>query len=48
LDFDHVAQMAGVRVLQGRFGGAVNVATIEALVAAAIEILGRIVRLRVN
>ena len=48
MDFDHVAKTQGVRVLRERYGDVVDARTIEALVVAAVDILGRIVRLRLN
>jgi hypothetical protein len=48
LDFDRVARTHGARVLRERCDGAVSQRTIDELVAAVLEILVSIVRLRLN
>jgi hypothetical protein len=48
LDFDRVARTHGARALQERSGDTVSQRTINELVAAVLEILAGIVRLRLN
>jgi hypothetical protein len=48
LDFERVAQEHGSRALRERCDGTVSQRTIDELVAAVLEILGSIVRLRLN
>jgi hypothetical protein len=48
LDFDTVARVQGVRVLQERSGATIKPETISSLVDAAIYILNGVVRLRLN
>jgi hypothetical protein len=48
LDFDRVARSQGVRVLRERNGNEVSDKTLNSLVNAALEVLGRIVRARLN
>ena len=48
LDFERVAQAHDSAVLRERYGSAAGAATIDELVAAAIDITGRIVRLQLN
>ena len=48
MDFDAVARSHGVRVLKDRYGQAVSDRTINSLVNAALEVLGRIARARLN
>jgi hypothetical protein len=48
LDFERVAKEHGVRALQELCDGAVSQRTINELVAAVLEILASIVRLRLN
>jgi hypothetical protein len=47
LDFDHVARMHGARVLR-EWDSDISAATIDKLIAAALEILSNMVRLRLN
>jgi hypothetical protein len=48
LDFEQVARTHGTRVLRGLCGSAVSTAVIDELIAAAIDILDNIIRLRLN
>jgi hypothetical protein len=48
LDFDAAARLHGARILKDRYGQGVSDRTINSLVNAALEILGRIVRARLN
>ena len=48
LDFNAVARSHGVRVLKDRYGQGVSDKTINSLINAALEVLGRIVRTRLN
>ena len=45
LNFDHVAQTRGVRVLQQRYGSEVIVSTIHQLVKAAVDVLPGLAKL---
>ena len=48
LDFNAVARSHGARVLKDRYGQGISDKTINSLINAALEILGRIVRARLN
>jgi len=48
LDFNAVARLHGARVLKDRCGQGVSDKTINSLINAALEVLGRIVRARLN
>jgi hypothetical protein len=48
VDFDSAARVYGEQVLRGRCGSDVSAATIDALVAAVIDILGKVVRSKAN
>jgi hypothetical protein len=48
LDFNVVARSHGARILKDRYGQSVNDKTINSLINAALEILGRIIRARLN
>jgi hypothetical protein len=48
LDFNAVARLHGARVLKDRYGQDISDKTISSLINAALEILGRIVRARLN
>ena len=48
LDFNAVARSHGARVLKDRYGQGICDKTINSLLNAALEILGRIVRARLN
>jgi hypothetical protein len=48
LDFDQVARSCGIRALRERGGDEVSDKTVNSLVDAALEVLDRIVRARLN
>src|SRR5262249_4017826 len=48
LDFNAVARLHGARVLKDRYGQGISDKTINSLINAALEVLGRIVRARLN
>jgi len=48
LDFNAVARSHGARVLKDRYGQGISDKTINSLINAALEVLGRIVRARLN
>ena len=48
VDFDSAARVYGEQVLRERCGSDVSAATIDALVAAVIDILGKVVRSQAN
>ena len=48
LDFDRVARVRGAQALQDWWGSDVSAAMINELVAAVLDILGDIIRLRLN
>jgi hypothetical protein len=48
LDFNVVARLHGARVLKDRHGQGISDRTVHSLVNAALEVLGRIVRARLN
>jgi len=48
LDFNAVARSHGVRILKDRYGRGISDKTINSLINAALEVLGRIVRARLN
>jgi len=48
LDFNAVARSHGARVLKDRYGQSISDRTVHSLVNAALEVLGRIVRARLN
>ena len=48
LDFDAVARSHGARILKDRYGQGISDKMINSLVNTALEILGRIVRTRLN
>jgi len=47
-DFDAVARSHGARVLKDRYGRGISDKMINSLINAALEVLGRIVRARLN
>ena len=48
LDFNAVARLHGARVLRDRYGQGISDKTINSLINAALEILSRIARARLN
>ena len=48
LDFNAMARLHGARVLKDRYGQGISDKTIDSLLNAALEVLGRIVRARLN
>src|SRR5262245_23296338 len=48
LDFNAVARLHGARILKNRYGSGVSDKTINSLINAALEVLGRIARARLN
>ena len=48
LDFNAVARLHGVRILKDRYGRGISDRTVHSLVNAALEVLGRIARARLN
>ena len=48
LDFNAVARLHGARVLKDRYGQGVSDKMINSLINAALEVLGRIARARLN
>jgi hypothetical protein len=48
LDFNAVARSHGVRILKDRYGRGISDRTVHSLVNAALEVLGRIARARLN
>jgi len=48
LDFNAVTRLHGAQVLKDRYGQGVNENTIDSLINAALEILDRIIRTRLN